>query len=376
MSKFNYRKSQVWSLDFIIALAMFLAALIMFYKYSANLTAPQNTLSDLVMDAKSISGSLLSAGYPLNWGVGNVVTIGITNSQKINSTKVQRFSYIPYNQTKKLLNAKNHYLVFFENKEGKRIPVGGVCYIGNLNVINITFDPPLAYYYNEDEDMVMKEIMEEQFHADTYCPKDCSGDLDALLTNINNYQIALFEDAKLNKAGKFSDKAVFIENFANNGGWVILSEDVSTAQGDSMLGVEFYKWAGQSEPYANATVAAVDPYLALELGQELSFTQGAYVKDNTTQAKGFKILAQFHDTGHIDGETAAASWNYGSGRAYFFSDIDADYLDEEFKNKVKELLWSGTGCGNISINAKKLISINRFAVYESNILKIRLYAWQ
>lgn len=126
-------KSQVWALDLIIAVVIFLGALLLFYKYSINtVDIEKKDIGDLLLDAKLISSYLVSAGYPTDWQEhpGDIMLIGLTNgNMEINPKKVQEFSNLVasnYTKSRKLLSTTHDYYVFFEDKNNNIIRIEGV----------------------------------------------------------------------------------------------------------------------------------------------------------------------------------------------------------------------------------------------------------
>ena len=86
------KRSQAWGMDLVIALAIFSVGLVAFYIYSLNAPSEAKEVIDsLFYDGKIIANSILSEGYPINWNLSNVVTLGILSENKINETKLRRF---------------------------------------------------------------------------------------------------------------------------------------------------------------------------------------------------------------------------------------------------------------------------------------------
>jgi len=107
----------------IIAVLIFSAAILIYYKTTTNLSdQDEELLDDLLIDAKSISNSLMSQGCPYNWIEDNVVRIGITNDNRINETKLEQFSRIPYNDSRKLFGTAYDYYVYFRDRNNDIIP--------------------------------------------------------------------------------------------------------------------------------------------------------------------------------------------------------------------------------------------------------------
>ena len=127
------RKAQVWYTDFIIGLLIFIIALVIYYSYITNLSLQDKSLVDeLFSDAKTISSSLISAGYPESWNGSGVERIGLTNgNQRINNTKLSEFSAIPYKDSRRLFGTRFDYFMFFENKNDDILMFEGKCGIGH-----------------------------------------------------------------------------------------------------------------------------------------------------------------------------------------------------------------------------------------------------
>jgi len=133
MAQSTSTKSQVWSIDVIVAVIIFITALVLFYKYSINLVDVEGKDSgNLLLDGKLISSYLVSAGNPNDWEDHSEDTnlIGLTNgNMDINPQKVQEFSdlvTLDYPQSRKLLSTTHDYYVFFEDKNNNTIRIKGV----------------------------------------------------------------------------------------------------------------------------------------------------------------------------------------------------------------------------------------------------------
>jgi len=131
------KKSQVWYIDFMVGLLIFIIALVIYYEYSTNLSKQEKGLLDEILaDAKSISSSLVSAGYPFDWNSGDVERIGITNNdQRIDNEKLEEFYDMTYNQSRRLFGTRFDYFIFFKNKNNSIMKIDDECGVGNPNVV-------------------------------------------------------------------------------------------------------------------------------------------------------------------------------------------------------------------------------------------------
>jgi len=377
------KKAQVFSLDLIIAFFLFFSVLFLFFKYGQDLSKiSKDKLNEMTEDINFISNSLVSKGYPDSWNAENVISIGVTdNNQKINRNKLVSFSSLNYNTSKKLLNTNYDYLIFFENKSRDKVGINGVCYIGKLTgQVNITYNLSFAYYYYDEDDFLMKDIMEERFSADIYCRQqlDCDlGDIDDLLEDVEDYDVIVIEDGKINKGGRFGERIEKIEDFLEAGGFLIFSEDITTADETDLLGITYRKWQGQSEPEVNATVVDTDPFLSLNRDDNIVFTQAGYVQNNASE--NFNKIAEFYGTGGaIDGEAAIARWDSGNGIVFYFADFDANILTGDFADIVRRAILAYVRCkGDIQlIGIENLIKAERFLLYDNELIRMIIYLFE
>jgi hypothetical protein len=141
------KKSQIWGFEFFIGFIIFMGAIFLFYNYSNNLSNLQEvTAEELIIDGKSISNYLMSAGLPSGWNASNVSMIGLTDGfYHLNVTKLASFSEMDYGQKKNLLSSVNDFLVFFQDRNGTLLEINGIREIGKPGVtianLNATQNP-------------------------------------------------------------------------------------------------------------------------------------------------------------------------------------------------------------------------------------------
>lgn len=156
MAGYTSTKSQIWSLDLIVGIMIFLGAIFLFYKYSTNLSnLQQEDVNTLIEDAKVVSSYLVSEGYPADWGSDNVTMIGLAGKEHtLDRGKLQAFDQMAqadYQNTKAILSTKNDFFVFLEDKEGNIKEIAGVYWIGKNYSIEDPKDIIRVYrflYYN------------------------------------------------------------------------------------------------------------------------------------------------------------------------------------------------------------------------------------
>lgn len=374
-------KAQTWYMDFIIGLLLFIFTLIVYFSYTNNFqNEEKGGLNELLKDSEAVSSSLVLSGYPPNWNNETVARIGIADEQKINETKVRYFREINYSKTKKIFATPYDYLVFFVGNSGQVLNVNGVCGVGSP-LVNLTYKIRSAYYYQDPADSFLKDFMKSTFNADIYFADDGSNlaDIDGLISNISKYGMLVMEQPALPNSvyNNYKDE---LENFSSTGGKLMISGQLTSAQGRNLVGATFYKLAGQSSSDLLAIVNKTDQYLALNVGDKIKFRQGYYVENNTASslpALGFTRLASFN----LTNDMAIAKWQYGNGTVYFISDFDVTYFSGDFIGAVEDTVrgFIEGFCNPINvsnINLKKLAKAERYLGYNSEIVKMVVYIWE
>jgi hypothetical protein len=364
-------------MDFAIALILFTLTLVLYSNYSVNLQKQEEgDLEKLIVDIQSISSNLALSGYPNNWTASNVVRIGIADEQRINISKLKNFKKLDYKTTKSKLGTAYDYFIFFLNDQGQVLNINGVCGVGS-QLVNTSFGIKSAYYYQDPSDAFLKDFMQNNFKADIYFDDDPDNvdDIDGLVSNLSKYSFLVMEHP-LMTAAKYGNYKDDFESFVSAGNFFMISGELTTSQGQDMIGADFFKKSGQAESDRNATVNTTDKYLSFNIGDNIVFAQAYYI-ENLSSSSQFTILASFNQ----DGRNAAAKWEYDNGTAYFFSDFDVSFFNGNFTQVIEDLasgLVEGT-CNplNLSgIDQEKLIKTERYLIHNSKVIKMVVYLWQ
>jgi hypothetical protein len=247
--------------------------------------------------------------------------------------------------------------------------------------VNTSYNIKSAYYYQDPADSFLKDFMATTFKADIYFDDNPINldDIDALISNLSKYRFLVMEHPLLT-GGNFNDFKDDFENYSSRGGLFMISGELADPSTNKMVGVEFKKKTGQSESERTAIVNDTDQYLSLTVGESIVFVQYYYVVNDTSSAVPaleLKTIATFNQTD----DKAIAKWKYGNGTVYFFSDFDVSFFNGDFVNVVEEVakgLVGGT-CNPINvtnINKEKLVKIERYLNYNSQIVKMIVYLWQ
>ena len=97
----------------MISLLIFIAAAVFFYAYSSNSNG-SSSMEDIVRDAKTASGYLISSGYPKSWNSSTVIIIGLTDGDgRIAGSKLDSLEDIQYSTARSLLNTKYDFFLYF-----------------------------------------------------------------------------------------------------------------------------------------------------------------------------------------------------------------------------------------------------------------------
>jgi hypothetical protein len=134
-------KAQFWGIDLMVAMIIFSVAIAVFYIYSLNQPSEtEQNFENLFYDGGVIADALLSQGYPEDWNSGDVVTLGILSSGKINETKLERFYDLAssdYERTRQIFNTGYNYW-FFLSEEMDGIDGIGLNQTNPRNLVKVT----------------------------------------------------------------------------------------------------------------------------------------------------------------------------------------------------------------------------------------------
>ncbi|MGV8162671.1 MAG: hypothetical protein ACP5N2_05060 [Candidatus Nanoarchaeia archaeon] len=111
-------KGQIWTLDYIVGLLIFLATVFIAFILIRDLKLDSNNFGHALKESNHISMNLINSGTPSNWNSSNVLIIGISENNRINLTKLDEFDNLTYAKTKLLFQVTGEYVFYFENKTG------------------------------------------------------------------------------------------------------------------------------------------------------------------------------------------------------------------------------------------------------------------
>ena len=142
------KKTQLWYMDFIIGVTIFLLIVIVAFNYiTSNYTLQGKEINEILHAADRVSETLLGEGIPSNWTIENVTSIGVTTDHTLDISKLimlKNFSLWNYDRTKSILNLEFDYLLFFQDRYGNLLNFTNFSFIGKpgFNSTNLEIDEP------------------------------------------------------------------------------------------------------------------------------------------------------------------------------------------------------------------------------------------
>jgi hypothetical protein len=81
----------------------------------------ESLMSTMLTEAKTISGSFVTRGYPVGWTAANVTNVGLTDGNyRINMTKLSNFNSWGYEERRGYLHTTKDYYFYLEYLNGTR----------------------------------------------------------------------------------------------------------------------------------------------------------------------------------------------------------------------------------------------------------------
>ncbi|MBU2561150.1 MAG: hypothetical protein KKD17_02550 [Nanoarchaeota archaeon] len=116
------RKAQVWYTDFMVGVLIFSVVVITYFYYVEHTSYSDETLmSSLISEAKAVSNSFVTRGYPVDWTAANVTTVGLTDGDyRIDSSKLSDFNSWGYEERRGYLHTTKDYYFYLEYLNGTR----------------------------------------------------------------------------------------------------------------------------------------------------------------------------------------------------------------------------------------------------------------
>ena len=111
----------MWYLDLFIAVTLvFIVSVV----YIQHMSQSRGIQTDLLSKAQTMSGLLMSPGYPLNWNTSTVVIPGVVNDYHINQTKLNSLYDLPHKDLVYLFQVENNVYIYLEQNANPIIVIG------------------------------------------------------------------------------------------------------------------------------------------------------------------------------------------------------------------------------------------------------------
>jgi hypothetical protein len=126
------KKSQVWTLDMIAGVTLFLLAIVTYFMFVNNLIGEEKPdFQTMYDDAVAISDNLLLENSDINSSQDSLKDIKITDgAYRLNASRLHNLSDLDYQTLKLKFNTRYNYLLYFENRTGEVMNISGSSYIG------------------------------------------------------------------------------------------------------------------------------------------------------------------------------------------------------------------------------------------------------
>jgi hypothetical protein len=125
------KKAQIWSLDFVISVVIFMIVVIALI-FSLNYTSVQTTehisINQMGKTALFISDSIIrSKGIPEDWNTSNVKIVGLAEKENVlNETKVRYFLNLSEQKIKETLGIESYnFYVELKDIAGQTVQING-----------------------------------------------------------------------------------------------------------------------------------------------------------------------------------------------------------------------------------------------------------
>ena len=123
----------------IIAVFIFSMVLFLFYNVRPNIESQKlNKLNEMYLEAKTLTDSLATQGYPYDWNITNFQRVGLTDGGiVIEPEKLAQFKNLTitnYELTKDTFNMAADYAVLFTDVSDEIINLDGISLIGEPGV--------------------------------------------------------------------------------------------------------------------------------------------------------------------------------------------------------------------------------------------------
>jgi len=114
------KHAQVWYIDFMIGVMIFSIVVVTYFYYVEHTQySDENLMNSLISEANTISGYLMTEGYPRNWTLANITTVGLTGGNyRIDPSKLSNFNSWGYEERRGYIHTTKDYYFYIEHLNG------------------------------------------------------------------------------------------------------------------------------------------------------------------------------------------------------------------------------------------------------------------
>lgn len=306
-------KGQVFSGDFILSISVFLLVLVIIIPVFSQLSDQinrKNTQQELETRLLFVSESLVkTGGYPENWNKSSVQTLGLSDDDRLNITKIRLFMEMDYNETKSAMTLEGlDYRLYMTDMNGYNLYTG----LSLEPVAYFAVDDTIAQSHLENSSIVW-----DMYFAGSSLPANSGRNVytgtkadvfNALAANQSKYKTIIIEEPQL---GYDTVDIQGIKDFVKTGGVLIFAGSADMISKN--FSMTFLQASEQGVVVGNSDL------LNASIGENVVFNNSQWVIANTT----FEKLNAIVSSATNQSRCMICSWSYGAGKIYYISDLAA-----------------------------------------------------
>ena len=126
------RKAQSSVVGMLVIFALIFTIFPLFYFQWQLMNTEQVGYAKVKQSANIIADLIVEEGFPSDWDedVSTVRKIGLSDGTRITNKKINSFSGIPFQKTKKLFGMPHNYMFYLEKRSGEKVTVNGYEFFG------------------------------------------------------------------------------------------------------------------------------------------------------------------------------------------------------------------------------------------------------
>ncbi len=381
------RRAQIFTIDFIISLVVFITILMTIISLWMALDLHiKEVESRREMHSISISVSdalIRSKGHPDKWNETNVQSIGLAEEEYVLSlNKTILLIQMNYDTTRSIMRLGNYQLFMYMSD------------INGYNVSTGIIRAPVAYFCrSQTERQIAAELNESGLVWDMYqaVGSDVSADyneryyyraddygytpeemFDFMVLNLSNrYNTLIIEEpnvqnSAVNRSG--------VQQFLSNGG-VLLAK----AQGNQGFNI-IEEGFGMHSEHLGSAVGIVNYtgmiLLNVSIGDTMNFDSSSwryYAEPNDS-----KLIKYVYDSAEPE-KCLVCEWNYGKGRIYYVEDFEGDVNGQDLRDVLNFLGWQIKYGVQPNSSAMDVINIQRVAMLRgiyTQPVAVHIFIWR